>query len=342
MIRKMFADCIRSSTAISLSSLLAISFVVVGEIQAVVVFQDNFESRAVGSLLPDAPPQIGSHYANGGTALDINTVPPGSVANGGNIFAQGPMDTDDHRMFISAANQSAMTNRPVNINFDFYLVGQLEGEPLRLVDFNTFTDAAYTGRGVSFQLRTDGTARYYDGSFHDVEGVFATNQWINVDIDADFGANTFTATAGELTFGGNMNEGTNFASLLFYIQLQGPGPATYFYDNIVISDDRVPTELSGDYNDNGVVDAADYAVWRDNDGTNNVLLNNSLPGPIGPAHYQQWKDHFGESNSGGLGAANVPEPTSSLWLVAGATCSLVVRSRIRRASKMSAAMACGA
>ena len=76
----------------------------------------------------------------------------------------------------------------------------------------------------------------------------------------------------------------------------------------------------GDYNNNGRVDAADYVVWRKNEGTNNSLPNNSLPGPIGPAHYQQWRANFGNPPEAGAGFSQmnnfaVPEPTGwILWL----------------------------
>ena len=67
--------------------------------------------------------------------------------------------------------------------------------------------------------------------------------------------------------------------------------------------------LTGDYNENGVVDAADYVVWRENLGTTNTLPNDDIGGTIGANHYNQWRANFG-SGSAGLGSAQVPEPTS--------------------------------
>jgi hypothetical protein len=69
----------------------------------------------------------------------------------------------------------------------------------------------------------------------------------------------------------------------------------------------------GDYNGNGVVDAADYTVWRDNVGESGPLANeDASPGVIDAADYNVWKNHFGQFS---LGAAAgqvtaVPEPTS--------------------------------
>ena len=72
--------------------------------------------------------------------------------------------------------------------------------------------------------------------------------------------------------------------------------------------------LPGDFNEDGKVDAADYVVWRKNDGTNNALPNdNGLGVPVGPAHYTLWTSNFGDmagSGSSGAPATAVPEPTS--------------------------------
>jgi hypothetical protein len=47
-----------------------------------------------------------------------------------------------------------------------------------------------------------------------------------------------------------------------------------------------------------------------------VLLNDPIGGTIGVAHYNQWRDHFGQTPAGsGSGSlAAVPEPASALLL----------------------------
>ena len=73
--------------------------------------------------------------------------------------------------------------------------------------------------------------------------------------------------------------------------------------------------LPGDYN-NGVVDAADYTVWRDNQGAPaGSLPNDNNPGPIGQGHYDTWASHFGQSIP--LQSASVPEPTAFTLLRLG-------------------------
>jgi hypothetical protein len=88
----------------------------------------------------------------------------------------------------------------------------------------------------------------------------------------------------------------------------------------------------GDYNDDGVVDAADYTVWRDALGQTGGNLAADGTGPDGTPDgvvdgldSDFWKSHFGQSvGSGSLGSAAVPEP-AALWLavagmLAGGSC----------------------
>ena len=80
-------------------------------------------------------------------------------------------------------------------------------------------------------------------------------------------------------------------------------------------------ELAGDFNSNGVVDAADYVMWRKNVGTNNALPNNLIGGTIGMAQYNQWRANFGNSapgagsSTGATANAAVPEPATLVMLM---------------------------
>lgn len=80
-------------------------------------------------------------------------------------------------------------------------------------------------------------------------------------------------------------------------------------------------EPTGDYNGNGVVDAADYVVWRDTFGQELVWpgegADGDLSGTIDEGDYDFWKQHFGEVISASMPpeALAVPEPTAN-WLAA--------------------------
>ena len=78
-------------------------------------------------------------------------------------------------------------------------------------------------------------------------------------------------------------------------------------------------ELSGDFNRDGVVDAADYTVWR------NVLgqqvdrwvgADGDGNGVIDADDYQVWKQHYGEQAAGSAGLTiSTPEPSSHLLAI---------------------------
>lgn len=81
----------------------------------------------------------------------------------------------------------------------------------------------------------------------------------------------------------------------------------------------IPTHvLAGDYNNNGVVDAADYTVWRNMVGQSGdgLAADGDLSGTVDGADFDLWQASFG-APSGGAGALSrgaVPEPSSLLLL----------------------------
>ncbi|QDV73881.1 Glycosyl hydrolase catalytic core [Planctomycetes bacterium K2D] len=78
----------------------------------------------------------------------------------------------------------------------------------------------------------------------------------------------------------------------------------------------VVTLLPGDYNDDGVVDAADYTVWRDSFGeAPGSLPNDTDGGVIGQAQYATWAANYGSEREA---AAAIPEPSGLVLLVAAA------------------------
>jgi hypothetical protein len=81
--------------------------------------------------------------------------------------------------------------------------------------------------------------------------------------------------------------------------------------------------LSGDYNLDGTVNAADYVLWR------------KTPSAYGgdPAGYNTWRNNFGALGSGsGFAAGTVPEPTSlQLVLLVAIWCRAAARTLTGRA-----------
>jgi hypothetical protein len=73
------------------------------------------------------------------------------------------------------------------------------------------------------------------------------------------------------------------------------------------------TRLTGDYNLDGRVDAADYSVWRDTRGSTTDLRANgdntgASFGVVDEADYTAWKNNFGAASP--AAAASIPEPSA--------------------------------
>jgi fibronectin-binding autotransporter adhesin len=95
-----------------------------------------------------------------------------------------------------------------------------------------------------------------------------------------------------------------------------------------------PAGVPGDYNNNGVVDAADYVIWRKNSGTNMQLQNEvagTTPGQVTQEDYNAWRARF--ANAAGSGSAlsaptAVPEPAT--FVIAAFLSGTTVFARFRR------------
>jgi hypothetical protein len=93
--------------------------------------------------------------------------------------------------------------------------------------------------------------------------------------------------------------------------------------------------LAGDYNHNGVVDAADYTVWRNTLGQMGAGLaaDGNASGEIEAGDYDVWKSHFGAESpgfgagSGSTASANVavPEPATFVLMMLAAVAGCIRR-----------------
>jgi T5SS/PEP-CTERM-associated repeat protein len=143
-------------------------------------------------------------------------------------------------------------------------------------------------------------------------------------LDVSFSNNGFTPAAGAifeiLHADGGVFDGFTTTSL----PLLGPGLAwNVIYSNFAVLLNVINSPL-GDYNQNGVVDAADYVVWRNTlgqmgagfaaDGNNN--------GAVDVGDYNVWRANFGNTAASGslsarsIGArpASTAVPESTTWL----------------------------
>lgn len=112
----------------------------------------------------------------------------------------------------------------------------------------------------------------------------------------------------------------------------------------LLANSIAPAGLGGDYNDDGLVNAADYTIFRDNEGATFTLTNENpnaaTPGVVDKEDYDYWTSQYGldgstlpettfrvgsilfDPTAGASSAVSVPEPTGLVAMVAGMVLSL--------------------
>jgi len=137
------------------------------------------------------------------------------------------------------------------------------------------------------------------------------------------------------TFNVKVVDGTNPANV-FTTHFTSPGAyggeiallawsgGTGLYDNFSISIAGAP--LLGDYDNDGFVDAGDYALWRQGAPLQN---ESETIGSNTPEDYTYWRAHFGApaAGSGSLFSSAIPEPSSMLISLVGAVAISAARWR---------------
>jgi hypothetical protein len=173
----------------------------------------------------------------------------------------------------------------------------------------TYSTASIPQGGVTF-LNQSIAINNAAGNWTQVDSVGGTNGRTNQTIHVAIPLTSWTGlTAGSSSYSIYFALNGNWGSL----------PASVYFDNLRLVNITAP--LTGDFDDNGVVNAADYIVWRKTLGsTTDLRADANLNRVIDAADYQLWRSNFGASGtSGGASITNapVPEPTTSLLLIAG-------------------------
>jgi len=105
----------------------------------------------------------------------------------------------------------------------------------------------------------------------------------------------------------------------YFVRITGSSDIVQMYQISLSAETLIvtPPSLTGDYNEDGTVDAADYIVWRKTLGSStNLAANGDNTGlshnVIDQADYVVWATNFGQSQEGS-GSAQVPEPAGIVY-----------------------------
>lgn len=104
------------------------------------------------------------------------------------------------------------------------------------------------------------------------------------------------------------------------------------YDAFNATLEVISSVLPGDYNEDGLVDAADYTVWRDHLGQSVLLAGDTTPGEVTQEDYDVWKSNFGATAAPTFGTSSgsqlaVPEPAAGLLMLLTMLATACVRRR---------------
>ena len=159
------------------------------------------------------------------------------------------------------------------------------------------------------------------GNWTQVDGLGSTNGRTNQTIHVAIPLTSWTALA------------AGSSSYTIYFALNGNWgslPATVYFDNLRLVNLIAP--LTGDFNHDGYVDAADYTIWRHSFGsTTNLAADGNINGLVDTGDYDLWRANFGHTAGSGSGVeanAAVPEPAMFVQLIVG----MLVMCSCRRAA----------
>ena len=221
-----------------------------------------------------------------------------AIGEGGTGTVVGGAETD----FVSVSNE----NDPDYFSFTIT-------EPVRV-------DALMTPRGASFN---QGATPFDTTSTSDLELALFDTNGVSLLGESASGASGVNESIDGLLLD---TPGTYYARV--QSQSGASGQVTQFYQLDLTAESVVPS-LLGDFNDDGLVDAADYTVWRDTLGQSVDLYSGADHdgnGLVDAGDYSVWQNNFGASAPGFASA--VPEPQAILMLF-GAIFSGIVRKNRR-------------
>jgi len=240
-----------------------------------------------------------------------------------------------------AANEAALRAADVEVQL-YPLSGEVRllnpnGTPFQFVYYELNSNAdSFSGNAAWTSI-----AGTYDASGNGF--VDANSDWVELSNSSSMLAEgLFVGSGSALPASRSLSLG-----VIWDPESQKPNDVTSLFlkPNLDEADVSVVVSLVGDYNQDLIVDASDYTVWRSALGsTNSPRADGNFDGLVDAADYTVWRDNFGldlsgagygspigSGSIGGALAVAVPEPTTVLMaLIAG--CGFLSLGRTRKSA----------
>ncbi|HEX3600311.1 MAG TPA: autotransporter-associated beta strand repeat-containing protein, partial [Lacipirellulaceae bacterium] len=261
-------------------------------------------TKIIGSMLLDSAFTYTINAGSGGNLVFNNSQNPATLTS-----SQGShvINVD---IQLASNLTAAITANSLTINGLVTGIGSLTKTGTGTLSLTAANNYAGDTRVQAGQLSIDSASLADSADVYVANGAqLALNFTGNPDIIDSLFLNGVSQTAGVW---GPLGSGAQFTSALLF----GTGElqVTTF----------VAPPLVGDYNQDGVVDAADYVVWRNTVGL--ATLPNRDPsnsGTVGQSDYTTWRVRFGSSSVGSganFSPSSVPEPRTfalAWWITFG-------------------------
>lgn len=235
--------------------------------------------------------------------IDVDVLPPinrynNTFAYQGNAGTGTRPATDLTTIFSNAARASSVLNADTKV-LNFFFVNVVPG----FAPLNEWTSAGYANIGAAGYTNAIG-ATLFDG-----DNLFSTAD--NLDVIAKTMAHEIGHNLGLVHLAGGLMDGNNQPNQkLTSVQVSTARSLRYAQ--------AFTTPITGDYNANGRVDAADYILWRNmtNLTGSGLAADGNGSGSVDAIDLTIWRGHFSNVlGTAGAGAdtqvAAVPEPNAA-------------------------------
>lgn len=278
--------------------------------------------RLVLLSFPLLAPMILSQFASADEVLDQQS--PGPIG-----FGQSPSDAVEWAQSFTVGVTGTLSRIEVYI---LKLPGVIENLTVTIYEANSGVPTTSLGAATLFSDVITGSAAFRSVDFSGLGLSVTAGDKLAFGLKKapDSGIHIMPFDGGNPYAGGNTFSRNLGPPILAWV---AQPTADFGFRTYV--DVEAATELFGDYNDDGTIDAVDYTVWRNTLESGGSLLHDATPESVAVEDYDYWKAHYGESSPGSGGLA-VPEPTSLLLAVAGIIANAISRRRSPKPTILSA------